>query len=256
MNQFTERYKRISNSDLLKVIATPEDYQPLAIVAAKIEIANRQLSDQEITNAKAELELQRQQKEEQNQKKKEIKNKVKSFGSSFIDNINPIQTTTRTTNKTILIISIVLGGLSIINIYKYGMLKYMFTNSDARWDFSVLIYFFPLIILPLGTFLFWRRKKLGWSLLSIYFTYIAIGVIISFILELNTKPTGIPAFDSLTPKDLPLINIWSFIFNGGCLWVLCKENIRNVYSIGKRQMYNSIGIAVALTVLTMVGMFM
>jgi len=111
-------------------------------------------------------------------------------------------------------------------------------------------------MLPFGTILFWKRKKTGWSLLTIYLTYVAIGAIISFALELNTQPTGISAMDNLFSKTSPLIFVWSLIFNGGILLLICKHNIRNVYGIDKSKMFTSIGIAVALTILTMVGIFM
>ena len=45
MNQFTERYKTLSNSDLLRVIKNHPDYQPEAAEAAKNEINQRNLSD-------------------------------------------------------------------------------------------------------------------------------------------------------------------------------------------------------------------
>ncbi|MES2590770.1 MAG: hypothetical protein V4608_02710 [Bacteroidota bacterium] len=257
MNHFEDRYKTISNSDLLKILDTPTDYQPLAVEAAKSEFARRQLSETEIETVKASLAIQREEMEARSKKKKNIENKVKDLGASVIDNINPIQTTTRTTEKTILILCIVLGGLSIKKFYnEFGMLQFMFTDSEAKWNVSMLLYFFPLVILPLGTFLFWKRKKIGWTLLAIYLSYVSIGSIISFIVESNSTPSSFSALENLVPKTFPLVFIWSLIFNGGMLWVICKDNIREALNINKRKIFVAIGTSIALTALTMVGIFM
>ena len=147
MNDFNEKYNSYNNSELLKIIDCPNDYQPLAVQTAKDILESRHLTDQEIEIAKKEIAAQQQQKEEQNQKKKDIENKVKGWGTNFIDAINPIQTTIRTTDKTILITSIVLGLLTIKKYYqKFGSIKWMLTDSESHWDLSTLIYFFPLII--------------------------------------------------------------------------------------------------------------
>ncbi len=47
MNEFSERYKTFTNSDLLRVIEDQADYQSEAVEAAKSEIEQRNLSDQE-----------------------------------------------------------------------------------------------------------------------------------------------------------------------------------------------------------------
>ena len=91
MNDFTEKFKTYSNTDLLKIIESPDDYQPLAVETAKIIFSSRQLSEEDIENAKADLESQRQEKEIQTQKKRKIaltaeyvKNIAKSIHPIFL----------------------------------------------------------------------------------------------------------------------------------------------------------------------------
>ncbi len=48
LNEFAERYKEISNSELLEILENPLQYQALALEAAKSEFTTRQLSEQEI----------------------------------------------------------------------------------------------------------------------------------------------------------------------------------------------------------------
>lgn len=133
MNDFTEKFKTYSNTDLLKIIQNPDDYQPLAVETAKTIFTSRQLSEEDIENAKAELESQRQDKEIQTQKKKDLENKVKNIADSLLETLNPIYTDTPTTDKIIKIICIVFGGLFLFQVYtEFGMLSFMFTDSGAK----------------------------------------------------------------------------------------------------------------------------
>jgi hypothetical protein len=158
--KFSEKFKTYSNVDLLRVIENPDDYQPQAVETAKNVFADRQLSEMEIETAKDELEVEKQGKLIKEQQKRAVEDKVKNIGKSVFDHINPMQKETPTSEKTIRIISILLGGLFLFQLYKeFGMLKFMFTDSYAEWDFSMVLYFFPLIIIPTATILFYMRKK-------------------------------------------------------------------------------------------------
>ena len=256
MNDFTEKFKTYSNTDLLKIIEIPDDYQPLAVETAKIIFSSRQLSEEDIENAKADLESQRQEKEIQTQKKRNLENKVKNIADSFIETINPIQTGTPSVEKIILIISIVFGGLFLFQVYKeFGMLTFIFTDSGAKWDFSMVLYFFPLILVPTAAYLFYKRRKIGWILLAIFLTYSAVSAIFLFFLTLNTKPSGIPALDNFFPKTSPSTHVLIFLFFGGTLWFICKNKIREVYHIDKKTMITTIVLISSITALTSFGLF-
>ena len=54
-NNFSEYYKSISDTELLSILDNTDDYQPMAIEAAKVEFSNRQLSDTEIQEARQPL---------------------------------------------------------------------------------------------------------------------------------------------------------------------------------------------------------
>jgi hypothetical protein len=178
MNQFTERYKSHSNAELLKIIENSSDYQPEAVETAKNEIEQRQLTDKELKEAETELEIQRQEKNKKTERKQEIENKVKEFGASIVDTVNPIQQSTPTTERLIRLITIVFGLISVYQFYKeFGMLKFMLGNNGGEWDFSMALYFVPFFLVPIATVLFWFRKKIGWILLGIYLTYSAVNSI-------------------------------------------------------------------------------
>ena len=235
--EFDEKFKNYSNSELLRIIDNPNDYQPQAVETAKNIISDRQLSEVEIKIAKEELEFEIQEKSSKKQQKRAIENKVKDVGKYIFDHINPIQQETPTSEKTIRIISIFFSGLFLFHIYKkFRMLMFMFTNSYAEWDFSLLFYFLPLIIIPSIAILFYTRKKIGWLLLIIYLTYSAVLEIGKFILAIKITSSYIPLFDLIFPQISPLTHILAFLFFSGVIWIISKENIRTVYSIGKQTM--------------------
>ena len=117
-NNFSEYYKTISNTELLIILQTPGDYQPLAVEAAKKEFFNRQLSDSEIKEAKQPLITKQIQKEKESKKVKAIEDKVKNIGHNIIDTVSPIQPGIPSTEKTIRLITIVFGGIFLYQFIK------------------------------------------------------------------------------------------------------------------------------------------
>lgn len=249
-NNFTTLYKTWTTDKLLDIIDNPSDYQPLAVEAARLELDSRQLTQEQIAEAKAEQDLRRQDEANKQQKVKNIEDKFKSVGSSFADTFNPIQKDIPTTDKFIKLISLFIGGLFLYQLYKeFGMLKFMFTDDGGKWDFSMVLYFAPFIILPTAGLLFWFRKKIGWTLATIYFSYTAAGAIPLFIMELNRKPTGMPALDTLFPATSPTLYIGTLLVFGGLTWTLCKENMREVYQVDKKSMFIALGIGTGIILL-------
>ncbi len=249
--EFTDRYKNYSNSELLKIIDNPNNFQPLAVETAKAIFESRQLSDEDIEIAKATIAIQRQEKEAHDEKKKVLGIKVKNIGASLVDTFYPIQTNTPTTDKIIKIVSIVFGGIFLYQLFKeIGMIKFMFTDSEDERDFSIILYFLPLLIVPIATVLFYTRKKIGWTLLAIFLTYSAVNAILLFFMELNRMPSGIPALDILFPTTSPVTHLGTIIFFCGILWVICKDSIREIYTIEKKPMVRTIGVTA-----TVVGLF-
>ena len=254
MNNFYERFVNYSNSQLLEIIDKSTDYQPLAVETAKEILENRNLSKEEVQIAREEVDNQGKLNKAKIRKKEIIENKVKDLGEDVIKTIHPIQTNVFSDSRTILMVSIVLGILSLFKIYQeFEFIKFMLTSPVSEWDVSIFFYFFPLVILPLGTILFWIRKKSGWILLTIYLTFIALAAIVTFIYIQTTEPSGFSPLDDLTSNNSFLKHFWSLFLNGGLLWVICKENIRKIYNIEKLTLIISIGIPIVLTAIIVIG---
>lgn len=245
MPEFTEQYKSLSNSELLKILADAKSYQSLAVETAKKEIESRQLSKEELKQAQTEIEFQLQLKQQEIEKRKQQGDKIKTNITTFFDTISPLQNGIQTPEKIIRLTIIIFGSLTLYRIYtEFGMLRVVFYDGIREWDLSILEYFFSLIILPLATFLFWKRKNIGWILLSIFLTYSAVNTIGLFVMNLGRQPSGIPALESIFPTISPITYLMSTVFFGGTLWIISKENIRSVYQVTKRSVFLTIGLTI------------
>jgi hypothetical protein len=249
-NSFTTLYQTWTTDKLLNIVDNPSDYQPLAVEAAQLEIDSRQLTQEQLIDAKVEQDLRRQDKANKQQNVKDIENKFKSVGSSLADTFNPIPKESLNTDKFIILISLFIGGLFLYQLYReFGMLKFMFTDDNSKWDFSMVLFFFPFIILPTAGLLFWFRKKIGWTLATIYFSYTAAGAIPMLIMELNRQHTGVPSLDTLFPTTSPTLYIVSLLVFGGLTWTLCKKNMRELYQVDKKSMFIALGIGTGIILL-------
>ncbi|MEI6123898.1 MAG: hypothetical protein WCQ95_09720 [Bacteroidota bacterium] len=248
MNPFSEKYKLSRTSDLLKIIECPDEYQPLAVEAAKFEIADRQLTDIELNEAKTELEFQRQENKIRIDKKREIENNVRRNIFNFLNTFNLIQKSTPTSDKLIKLISIVFGAISVYKIYnEFNFITSLFTYNSGHWDLWTVLYILPLIFLPIAIVLFWRRKKIGWILLVVFLTYSIINLIALIYVIINSKSSGSPIIDSIFPRPSFIEPILVLIFFGGALLTICKKNVREKYGIDNRHLIASIGITTVLT---------
>ena len=246
MNQFTERYKTLTNPDLLKIIDNPGDYQPLAVETAKIELADRQLTEEEFADANFEDDAYKKEKLEKADKRRSFEYKMENVSATIIETLNPIQKTEVTPNKIINWISI---AFCIIFVWQavtnFGMLEFTLTDKNAARSFSMLFYFLPLLILPIATALFWQRKKYGWLLLFVFILYSGLTAAGVFILEFRLTQIDATPLDDFLPKS-GLSYLGTVVFYSGCLWAISKPAIRELYGIDKRKMLKAAIVALVL----------
>lgn len=247
MNQFSERYKSLSNSELLKIIDNAADYQPLAVETARREINARKLTDLELDKAREELRYIQEKENQKEAKKRELTQNVRKIVMYISDALNPIQKSPVSTGRLINLISLVFAGIAVYIVIKgIGMLNFMFTENE-EWDFSVVLYLLPLIWLPLATILFWARKRLGWTLLSIYLSYNAVILIDTLIITWNFEPTGIAALDSMATS--PVVSLMTLIFYVATICSVSQKKLRSVFNINKISMITTMGITVFISTL-------
>lgn len=250
MNQFSERYKAFLVSDLLRVVENKNDYQAEAVEAAEYEIEQRQLTDQELIEAKNELEAERQEKQKLIEKRAEVERKVKRFGALVFDTINPNQKSDPTAERSIRLITIVFGLIALYQLFnQFQLILFMLTDSTTGWDLGMVEYFLPLILLPVATVLFWTRKKIGWILMATYLTYSTISAFGLVIITWNMEPMGVSAFDNLFPQASTTTQILTTLIFGGTLWVLNKNEVKENFKINRHTAIGTMAISGALTIL-------
>lgn len=241
-NNFTEYYKTISDTELLNILENPDDYQALAITAAKEEFANRQLSDTEIQEARQPLIVQQIKKEKERENIKSVETKIKAAGRSFLDTINPIQSGIPSTEKTIRLIVIIFGGIFLYQFITDFRTTLAYIKDIPSFPFESTIILLPQILLPIATIAFWKRKRFGWILLTIFLTFSAVAAMWLLFQIFNYKPSGLAGFDNEFQRPSPTTYIIQLLFLLGTIYVLSKANIREVYSIDKQSMTTTIGI--------------
>jgi hypothetical protein len=252
MNEFAERYKKTSTSDLLRIINNPSEYQPLALEAATAEIANRQLTPEQLREAQAELEADQLRIEQSQATQRAMEEKVTAWSATVTDAVNPYQTGPITTDRQIQAISIFFLVLALYYIYTlYDFAGFLLFDDAAEFDPSLVLYFLPLVITPLAAFFFWQRKKIGWILVTIYLTYVSASEVFLFVQALNMREyTGGILFPSI-----PLVQyIGAAIVYIWCLWIVCKANIREQYAINTEAMLKTLIFTTTAVVFLMIGM--
>lgn len=250
MTEFTELYQKLSNSELLEIIAESEKYNPIAVETAKTEIESRKLTENELNQAKSKIAEKENAKKREIEKRKEREEKIKKSTSTLFDTINPIQNGIQTPEKIIRLTILIFGCLAIYRLYKeLVMFQIIFHEGISDWDLSMLEYFFPIIILPIAVILYWKRNKIGWILLSIFLTYSAFNAIVLFFMNLGRQPSGIPALESIFPTVSPFVYIATVLFFGGFLFLNSKIGIRDIFKITKKQMITTIGLTIIVNLI-------
>jgi hypothetical protein len=244
-NNFSEYYKKITNSELLSILDNPKDYQPTAIEAAKNELASRNLSGPQIREARQLLIAKQLQKEKAKEKVKAVENKIKEAGHTLLDTINPIQTGIDATEKNIRLLVIVFGGIFLYELVNDFRTHIFYLSRFFKHPFESSMLLLPLMLLLAAVIMFWKRKRSGWILLMAYLVFSAIGVLWILIQPYTWNSSGL--LGNLIPRPSPTTYIFQVLFLGGTIFVLCKPKIREVFSIDQSRMNTTIGVAVVIT---------
>lgn len=246
-NDFSEYYKTISDTELLSILDKPEDYQLVAVEAAKIEFVNRQLSDVQIQEARQPLVAKQIQKEKEREKVKAVEAKVREVGHTFIDTINPIQSGIPSTEKTIRLIVIIFGGIFLYQLITDFRTTLAYIKDIPIFPLESILILLPQILLLAAVIAFWKRKKIGWTLLTIFLTFSLVAALFLLFQSLTWKPSGLAGFDNLFPRPSPTTYIIQLLFLVGTLYILGKPNIREVFFINKQVMAVTIGLTGLVT---------
>ena len=242
-NNFSEYYKTISNADLLGILEKPAGYQEAAIEAAKKECLNRQLSVEEIKEARQALFEKQIQKVKQKEKAKAVEDKIKKTGQILFDSINPFHSGISSTEKNIRIIVIAFAVLFLYQFLKDLKIILLFIKDIPGFPLESSLFLLPYLLLPIATLMFWKRKTIGWILLAAFVVFSTVTTFVILIQSLLWTSSRFAVFDNLFPRPSTTSFIIPLILFIWTLAVLCKINIREAFSIDHKKMYASITLA-------------
>ena len=254
MNDFTERYQNFSNIELMRIIKNSANYQPLAVETAEKILNSRNLTQEElrVLNTKADNEIEVKLTAEL--KRKEFENKMMATGDSILSAINPIRKDGSNVDTIIISISLLIGLISIYLIFsQFGLLLFMFGDSATRWDFSVILFIFPVILPPIAAILFFMRKSLGWLLICMLFTFSLIGNIRMLVFSLSVPMSYFSPINNLYPRSSAFTFMLTLLFYALLLWIICKREVREVFKISNRFMFKTL---IVLTVISFTIMYL
>lgn len=242
LKDFSEYYKTISDTELINILDNPNNYQPIAIEAAREEYEKRALSESDIQEARQPLIAEQEEKDRKSEKLKAVETKLKATAHTLIDTINPVQSEKPSTDKTIRFIVIIFGGLFLYQLIADFGTHLAYIKDFPEFPFASSMYLLPQIFLPIATITFWKRKTVGWILLTIFITSTAVGEMSLLFQAFTWKHTGLGSLDIIFPRPSPTTIIVQLLFSGGTLYVLCKTYIREVFSIDNQRMISTIAI--------------
>lgn len=249
-NPFAEVYKKLSNADLMEIISNPKDYQALALEAARSEFESRKLTDEQKMEAKRELLLKLEEADIKRRRVLDIEEKLKYTGRTVFEKFIPVMNEPRPTlNKTNLISLLLSISYFFYFVSEIDFLIFKFTYYDEdRYDFFISL--LPIIVFPIIVFLFWKRKKSGWILLTILFSFSASGILFLFISEFYLFLTN--RNDINSPYFVPFELILPFLIFLVITWYFCRKQMRDIYKIDGLELISSLifGISIALIVIT------
>lgn len=211
-NNFTERFKHYSNFDLLKIVSAPDSYEADAYQAAQQEINKRNIDQ-------VEKDEYLQLLKENEAKKERTEKKINSW-TNFLTNLKPIKADDQRHDLIIRGIAFYLVILTVDSIYnQFGFFIKLFKTQGfvyilSDWFNWITLVF--ILVLPTITFLFLKRKKMGWILLSIYSSYFVFSFLIYFFqsLFLTTKSPGMNYSLGWTIPFIVTSILWIFVFWG------------------------------------------
>lgn len=225
-NQFTDIYKRLPDEKLLDIINNKKDYQPLAIETAIFEIKSRQLTKQEISEAK---QINAENKNKKAQADKAIKEKIevaKNTADKAFTILDPL--VEKTPQRTIKLISLVLGLLATIKLVSnFSIVIALFTDTD--WDFSVAVFLFDLLFLPIAIIQFWRLKTSGRVMISIWLIYNLLSAASLFLLLFNSSHSDSP-LSFLLPQTDPTTFLITVLLSAGLLYYINKKDVKVLFN--------------------------
>ncbi len=230
---FEEQYKSFSNSELLEILESPAQYQQIAITAARNELNFRNLSGNEIDDAKQVLVQRKRNKLKEKESSDLLINKVNKAGIIIHDTLNPLNTTSLTTLKILRLVTVTFGLLLIFKVTnQYSFFKSLILEKSKE-QYGITFYLIPLIILFFATFLFGLKRQAGWRLLVFFCSFSFVDVVFNLYYSITALFDDNSFHFIRTPS--PMAYIIALLFFTGTIFALSKKEMMEVYKVDKNK---------------------
>ena len=251
MNSFAQRYKNLSAADLLGILENEAKYQPQAIEAAKSELNQRGLSGTELSDAKRVLKTANEAKLRNEQKRVEKQEKIRRSVHSFVDVFRPVQKSPVRIERLITLVTIAFVVISLSNMFEYMPVLWSAGTLQANWRMSDIVFLFAPLLLPIASYLFWRRKKMGWIMLCGYVSFTILNTFYLLFLNWN-QGSSRTVIDSILPSSGYVAILGNLFFFGGMFYILTKKDLLSHFEVSRQAMRTTVIFAALLFPLTVV----
>lgn len=265
MNEYQERFKKLPNHRLLRILESAEQYHQDAIAAAKAELALRTISDEERAAVRSSVENERAKATQRTEDLKTLESKAQSVGKELFQSISPIQIGQQTDARKVNFLVFLFGLLAVYELSSnFGFFRFMLTDISASWDLYSTLVLLSVLVLPATAVLIFIRKRLGWILGGAYLAYTVVLLVLGlkFSLEQRLEPESTPSdigaggisidivdigMPYLTPH--PVQYLLALVFYCGILALLLHKGVRSQLNIDQRTMMITAILAIAVTLL-------
>lgn len=164
-------YAGLTNLELLRLLLEGSKLALAEVEEVKDELNRRELTDTELDELKVILEKEKQDAEELRQRV------IAIYG---VDHSNESKSTKRFINGVFYFF----GCVCLLNSFRaFGVIRNMLM-LDKAWSLHMLIELFMLIVLAVGVWQLYDRKKSGWLLFLFYLAY-TVPVLFDSMFHLN-----------------------------------------------------------------------
>lgn len=221
-NQFEDTYKKLSTEKLLEILESSNDYQPLAIEAARQELANR-TDLKEAKNKYKENKIDLQNKinhaEQELKIKRDKANKIFEYADPLLK---------KTPKKSVLILSVILLFIFLFKTAANFNTIVASITSINESDFSTFLFLLEYFFFLIAIYFVWKSLQIGWIMLLIWLLYCIITdfVYLYFcykLLSVHQEVLNFIAMPTFTTQ-IPVL-----AFHCGILYFILKPEIKIIF---------------------------
>jgi len=166
-------------------------------------------------------------------------------------------------------ISLIALGFGLLGVYQiskhFQFMKHLIANLQSSNFLSTAIFSLPIVLLPIGAILFWRKFKLGWIIICAFLISSVGRAINLFIkdkqlnqqrlssnLSTENQSSGLMKLQDAFPAPNPFKTLLVVIFFGVFVWVICRKDISSAFKLNRE---TKLGIILLMAILNVLAFF-